>query len=587
MENLILVVEDSRTQAEYLESILQSQNYQVAIADNGQKAMEWLSDHKPSLIISDILMPEMNGYELCLRIKTQPTTQDIPVILMTSLTKAEEVIEGLIAGADSFISKPYDKDYLISHIDKILADQSGINTEKKSVGIEIIYEGKKRFIQADQQQIIKLLLNIYDGAIHQNSRLLQTQEQLRLLNENLETLVEERTLALSEETKMSVQIAEKLKESEQSLQYVLQGSQLGFWDWNLETNEVKRNERWAEMLGYRLDDIEFTVNQWTDFIHPDDQAKAMKSIEDHLDGLTPMHRLEYRMRKKGGQYIWILDQAQAVKWNNEGKVIRMSGTHTDITDRKLAEEQIKHKNEELLKLNAEKDKFFSIIAHDLRNPFNAFLGFTEMLVEDLPELKLNQILEMAEMMQKSAKNLFSLLNNLLEWSQIQHGSIPFNPAAIHLRSMADESLALAFDAAKNKDIELVCDIPVQIEVFADSHLLETVIRNLVSNALKFTPKGGKVSLSAKTDGDKNIEISFKDTGIGMNQSMVENLFRLDVKTNRLGTNGELSTGLGLLLCKEFIEKHGGKIWVESEVGKGSTFYFTIPFKDELNQGINV
>jgi len=286
MTELILVVEDSRTQAEYLESILQGQNYRVAIAVDGQKAMEWLSDHKPSLIISDILMPEMNGYELCLKIKTQPTTQDIPVILMTSLTRSEEVIEGLIAGADSFISKPYDKDYLISHIDKILADQSGINTEKKSVGIEIIYEGKKRFIQADQQQIIKLLLNIYDGAIHQNSRLIQTQEQLRLLNENLETLVEERTLALSEETKMSIQIAEKLKESEQSLQFVLQGSQLGFWDWNLETNEVKRNERWAEMLGYRLEDIEFTVNQWTDFIHPDDQVRAMKSIKDHIDGLN-------------------------------------------------------------------------------------------------------------------------------------------------------------------------------------------------------------------------------------------------------------------------------------------------------------
>jgi len=191
------------------------------------------------------------------------------------------------------------------------------------------------------------------------------------------------------------------------------------------------------------------------------------------------------------------------------------------------------------------------------------------------------------MMQKSAKNLFSLLNNLLEWSQIQGGSIPFNPAPIRLRSMVDESLALVFDTAKNKGIEMVCDIPENIVVFADNHHLETVIRNLVSNALKFTPKGGKVSLSAKTSGNKTIEISVKDSGIGMNQSMVDNLFRLDMKTNRLGTNGEPSTGLGLLLCKEFIEKQGGKLWVESEVGKGSTFYFTIPFKDKLTQAINI
>jgi len=134
------------------------------------------------------------------------------------------------------------------------------------------------------------------------------------------------------------QVEESLRESEERLEFVLKGSQLGFWDWNLETNEVKRNDRWAEMLGYKLHDIEFTVKQWVDFIHPDDQAAATRSIQEHIEGRTAMHKLEYRMRTKDGQYRWILDQAKVVKYDLEGRPIRMSGTHTDITESKQAEE---------------------------------------------------------------------------------------------------------------------------------------------------------------------------------------------------------------------------------------------------------
>ena len=136
---------------------------------------------------------------------------------------------------------------------------------------------------------------------------------------------------------------------------------------------------------------------------------------------------------------------------------------------------------------------------------------------------------------------------------------------------------MMLESAKSKGIEIACNVPVEIEVFADNHILQTVIRNLVSNAVKFTPKGGKISVSAEATSDKGVQISIKDTGIGMSPKMVDNLFRLDVQTNRKGTEGEPSTGLGLMLCKEFVEKHGGKIWVESEEGNGSTFYFTLPY----------
>jgi signal transduction histidine kinase len=145
-----------------------------------------------------------------------------------------------------------------------------------------------------------------------------------------------------------------------------------------------------------------------------------------------------------------------------------------------------------------------------------------------------------------------------------------------LLPVADESITMILEAAKVKGIEINCKIPDYLFVFADTNLLQTVIRNLVSNAVKFTSKGGKVNISAKASTDSNIEISVQDTGIGMSQKLLGDLFKLDVKTTRKGTNGEPSTGLGLLLCKEFIEKHGGQIWAESEVGKGSSFHFTLP-----------
>ncbi|MCX6240093.1 MAG: HAMP domain-containing sensor histidine kinase [Bacteroidia bacterium] len=171
-----------------------------------------------------------------------------------------------------------------------------------------------------------------------------------------------------------------------------------------------------------------------------------------------------------------------------------------------------------------------------------------------------------------------MLENLLEWAKMQQGLIPFDPKTVELPPIVDECISMMLEPAKNKGIEIAYDIPEDLVVFADSNILQTIIRNLVSNAVKFTSKGGKVSLSAKDTGNKSVEISISDTGIGMSQKMIDNLFRLDVQTNRKGTEGEPSTGLGLLICKEFVEKHEGEIWVESEEGKGSVFYFSIPSK---------
>jgi PAS domain S-box-containing protein len=278
---------------------------------------------------------------------------------------------------------------------------------------------------------------------------------------------------------------------------------------------------------------------------------------------------------KSGRVFTAFEQADAIK-DNHGKIVGLIERITDISSRKKVEAEITHLNEQLKLAIAEKDKFFSIIAHDLRSPFNAFLGFTRLMVEDLPSLTLEEIQKISSSMRNSATNLFSLLENLLEWSRLQQGLIAFDSKTVQLSQIVDESLATVLESAKNKELDITIEIPDHLLVFVDSYILQSVIRNLVSNAVKFTSKGGKISITGKALKDGSVEISIGDTGIGMSPTMVENLFRLDVPSNRKGTDGEPSTGLGLIICKDFIEKHGGKIWVESEVGQWSKFNFIIP-----------
>lgn len=264
---------------------------------------------------------------------------------------------------------------------------------------------------------------------------------------------------------------------------------------------------------------------------------------------------------------------------SEKLVLELSNTNVaqelDITERKRIELEINLKNAELEKLNAEKDKFFSIIAHDLRGPFQGFLGFTDLLKTDINSMSKDELQETANNMFSSASNLFRLLTNLLEWSISQRGLTTFNPEKLSLKDISDDSLMLFNDVAKKKGIAIYETIPVGVFVLADKLMLNTIIRNLLSNSVKFTNKGGRVLISSEIKGD-DVEISVLDTGIGMNEELIKNLFRLDIKTGRIGTNNEPSTGLGLLLCKEFVEKHNGKISVLSEVDKGSLITFNLP-----------
>lgn len=237
---------------------------------------------------------------------------------------------------------------------------------------------------------------------------------------------------------------------------------------------------------------------------------------------------------------------------------------------------IKEKQDQRIQnLLKDKDQFFSIIAHDLRGPLGSAVGISEILAENASDYGSEEIQNIAKMLHEANKNSFKLLENLLEWSQVQTGLIEFKPQKIDLQSLIRENIELNKQAALNKSILLDYTYNDDLELFADKNMINTVIRNLLVNAIKFTERNGCVIIETKKY-DRSVEISVKDTGVGMDEKTRDKLFKINEKVSNKGTENETGTGLGLLLCNEFVEKHNGRIWAESELGKGSTFKFILP-----------
>lgn len=371
----VLIVDDIPENIQLLGTILDEQDIEFSYATNGKEALEAVSFHKPDLILLDVNMPGMTGFEVCEILKKDPGTKEIPVIFLTAKTEPEDIVKGLTVGGIDYITKPFNSKELITRVRSHL---------ELSISKQIIF--------AQNEQLNKL---------------------------NIE-----------------------LKES-----------------------------------------------------------------------------------------------------------------------------------------IATKDKFFSIIAHDLKDPFHTLLGFSNLLLSTFENREPEDIKRLVKQINQSSMHGFDLLNNLLEWSRSQTGSIKYNPERINLSSMVDDLLLLLSKTAEKKELHLTSCIPVDCSVYADEKMIQTVIRNLVSNALKFTEPGGEVRIGGRDLGDET-EITVSDTGLGIPEEHLSKLFSISENYSTTGTDKERGTGLGLLLCKEFVEKNGGRIRVKSESGKGSEFSFTTPNSNE-------
>ncbi|PLX01412.1 MAG: hypothetical protein C0595_14850 [Marinilabiliales bacterium] len=285
---------------------------------------------------------------------------------------------------------------------------------------------------------------------------------------------------------------------------------------------------------------------------------------------------EFQSSKKNGELYWESAQVAPI-FNSDGKITHFSSITRDITKEKTFFKQLEKSEAELQEANATKDRFFSIIAHDLKNPFNAIMGYTELLVSQYEKLDKEDVLDYIENINLATHSTFNLLENILEWSRSQMGKIDFLPHEFDLSKVINEVILLSRAQAIAKNIRLLSKVKHKTYVYADDYMVKTVIRNLVSNAIKFTKKGEVIVETEEFE--SKVMVSVIDTGVGIKDEIFDKLFKLDSNIKTSGTNSEKGTGLGLILAKEFINKNGGDIWVNRMKDQGTIFNFTLPTKE--------
>jgi two-component system, sensor histidine kinase and response regulator len=288
--------------------------------------------------------------------------------------------------------------------------------------------------------------------------------------------------------------------------------------------------------------------------------------------VTEAIRSYYQDKKLAEQNAILQQMNRELEQFNETLELQVKERTAELEAQQI---ELKNANEKLHELNASKDKFFSIISHDLRSPFNTLLGFAQLLSDNLDRYDTAQVNDNVNKIRNSAERLYALLENLLTWSRIQRGVMEHFPEVLDLYEIVEDNLELFTPHAEQKGVALHSRIQENTCVYADHSMVDTIIRNLTSNALKFTPSGGNITISAESH-NAGLQVTVADTGLGIPEDVLPCLLRLDRQYSAVGTAGETGTGLGLILCKELVEKNCGTIWIESVLNKGSTFCFTLP-----------
>ncbi|MFP4398373.1 MAG: PAS domain S-box protein [Desulfonatronovibrio sp.] len=387
----------------------------------------------------------------------------------------------------------------------------------------------------------------------------------------------ERCLLLAVSDVSSQVIAEKrLLESEQMFRTLFMQSPFSIFIHDKDSGEIiDANPTAYSTYGYsnleELKSSEFWVappysfNEALDLIH-----KAANEGPQHF---------EWFNRKASGDLVW--QHVRLIRITING-IDRVLATCMDITEQKEAEQKIKQANEHLEKANIEKDMLFSIIAHDLKSPMSGILGSSALLAGELETLSSKEIRDISTGIHKSVSNVMFLLDDLMKWSLMVQGGMGYSPEQNDLGELIRAGMETVKDSAWKKNITIQFDIPEKLQILADKKMVSTVIRNVASNAVKFTHHGGKIWVTVRKTASL-VKICVQDEGIGMNENVLSTIFLVDKNKRQYGTDGERGTGLGLILCKEFVEKHGGEIWVESEPGKGTKVCFTLPYDQDSSK----
>ena len=389
--------------------------------------------------------------------------------------------------------------------------------------------------------------------------------ELQTLNNELEQRIDERTAAL--------------RDSEARWQFVLEGAGDGLWDWDLQSNSVFFSSQWKAMLGYQDDEIANRLDEWDSRLHPDDRERAYADVKRYLSGESSAYQNEQRLRCKDGSYKWILDRGMVVARSQDGKALRLIGTHSDITERKQYEAELQQARQAAEAANQAKSDFLANMSHEIRTPMNGVIGMTQLL--RFTELTAEQQ-EYLESIELSANNLLALINDILDLSKIEAGKAELHATDFSLRRSIQDLLATQRSniAEKGLQVELAIDEQVPDLIYGDQLRCKQILLNLLSNAIKFSERGSitiSAALISRQADTVVIRLAVADTGVGIAAEALERIFKPFEQADSSTTRQYGGTGLGLSISCKLAELMGGRIWAESTLGAGSTFYLELPF----------
>ncbi len=595
----ILIAEDSPAQAKLLIFILEQQGYRVVHAADGRLALEAARRERPALIISDILMPQMDGYQLSAAVKADAGLKDVPVILVTSLADPDEVIRGLECGADNFILKPYEEEFLTERVRSALLDRDTLQPDRPGMATEFVFNGQRRLITTRRAQILNVLISIYDDAMRRNRNLATAQLELRTINKsaaeanyrlqreiserdtveqalrasearlhelnaNLENLVAGRTEELREATRRHLTLLGNLQgmayrrgnDSKRTLEFISEGCRV--------------------LLGRSPEELTGGGMRYGSLIHPDDLERVRRKSRENLAARVPSE-CEYRVRHADGTYRWVWEKSQGI-YSEAGEVVGIEGFITDVTERLKLAEQLR----EAQRMDAI-GRLTGGLAHDLNNYLAVIIGNLDLLAErpsadpEMPKLVEGAI--------SGALRGAELTRSLLAFSRRQ----PLDPKITDVGKRADEVVKLLKRTIGEKivvEFDASLDLwPVEI----DGAQLDSCIVNLANNARDAMPGGGRLSIAIRNvpagkgdalSGD-HILIELADTGAGMSVDTVSQAFEPFFTTKDAGHG----TGLGLSMVHGFVHQSGGVIRIESAIGKGTTVRIYLP-RVALSAGVS-
>lgn len=557
----ILIVDDLPQNLYTLTQLLNKLDVEVIEATSGPEALDLVLQHDFCLAIVDVQMPEMDGYELVELLRSNKVTATMPVIFVSAIFSDEyHHRRGYDAGAVDFLSKPFSPDILLSKA--------------------------------------RIFLELYHQRV--------TLEQQRADLEEANRALSKRTVELETGSRVGrhansiLDIDVLLPEVVFLIQTMFKYYFVGIWLLEEEKGVlVLRASHSADDLptlkpGYRLP-LDTPVSIVVSAYRDNDNCLASDVTADprYLSVKElPNTRSELALPLQiGAKVLGVLDiqceqpnafdgdSRMALQMLANQIAIAIHNARLYNLEKDLRELEVQ-KAQELAKLNASKDRFFSIVAHDLRGPFNPLLGMAKLMTRLPDDASPTEFRTMAESVYFSARSVYELLENLLAWSRLQRGRMEQEPEQLDLKQIVDRNAKLFVEVVTDKGISLENTVSAGVSILADRNMLNTIMRNLISNALKFTPRGGRVTIATLPDTVDSglVAVAISDTGVGIHPENQVKLFRLDVTLSTRGTAEEKGTGLGLIICQEMVEKNGGRIWIESDgtPGRGTTVRFTVP-----------